>query len=433
MTDPAFLGIDLGTSGCRGIAIDPNGQVLAQSHTGLPSPVRQQASIEQDPQHWWQAVERIIGDILTQLADIPLVSIAVDGTSGTLLLVDEHGQPLTTGLMYNDARAITEAERITANAPNNTAASGPSSALAKLLWLQQHGPIQQARYALHQADWIANRLCGEFGLSDINNCMKLGYDAQQDCWPPWLDAVRVERNLLPRVLAPGTVMGQLTPELAQQFGVQHRIDIVAGTTDSTAAIYASGANKPGHAITSLGSTLVTKVISKTPIFDAEHGVYSQPFGRFWLVGGASNSGGNVLLKYFSREQLDNMTPQLRPQQPTGLNYYPLSQSGERFPIRDAKYPPRLTPRPKDDIVFFQAILEGMAEIERLAYERLQRLGAPYPERVISLGGGAKNCAWQTIRQNKLSVDVVTATQTEAAYGTALLASGQDDQNPHWRE
>ncbi|MDH5361243.1 MAG: FGGY-family carbohydrate kinase [Gammaproteobacteria bacterium] len=417
----AALGIDLGTSGCRGIAIAADGSILAHTHTELPPPLRRQAQVEQNPQLWWQAVDHIIRQILIQLGDIPLTSIAIDGTSGTLLLCDTDGQPLTPGLMYNDARATAEAERISACAPTDTAASGASSALAKLLWLQQHGPITEAHFALHQADWVANRLGGEFGLSDTNNCMKLGYDALAAEWPAWLDQLAIPRELLPRALPPGSLMGQLTPQLAAHYDIDHTVAIVAGTTDSTAAIYASGAAEPGDAITSLGSTLVTKVICETPIYDPKHGVYSQPFGRYWLVGGASNSGGNVLLNYFSREQLAQMTPLLQPGEATGLDYYPLCEPGERFPINDPDYPPRLSPRPDSDMLFFQAILEGIAEIEKQAYLLLEALGAPYPQRVYTLGGGASNAAWRQIRQHKLSVEVITATQTEAAYGSALLA------------
>ncbi|MDH5184977.1 MAG: FGGY-family carbohydrate kinase, partial [Gammaproteobacteria bacterium] len=115
------------------------------------------------------------------------------------------------------------------------------------------------------------------------------------------------------------------------------------------------------------------------------------------------------------------------------DYYPLSVSGERFPVKDADYPPRLSPRPDSDIVFFQAILEGIADIERQAYRLLQRLGAPYPKRIISLGGGARNTAWTTIRENKLSANVVTAKQTEAAYGAALLACRQQAHNDQRRK
>ena len=104
-----------------------------------------------------------------------------------------------------------------------------------------------------------------------------------------------------------------------------------------------------------------------------------------------------------------------------LNYYPLSSPGERFPIQDANYQPRLSPRPKQDIRFFQALLEGMADIEKLAYQRLLELGAPYPKLVKSIGGGSYNAAWSYIREQKLGIPVLLADQEQAAAGSALLA------------
>jgi D-ribulokinase len=81
--------------------------------------------------------------------------ISVDGTSGTLLLIDAAGRPCTPGLMYNDARATTEAARIAAIAPAESGAHGTSSALAKLLHLLGRAEARSARFAIHQADWIA--------------------------------------------------------------------------------------------------------------------------------------------------------------------------------------------------------------------------------------------------------------------------------------
>ena len=139
------------------------------------------------------------------------------------------------------------------------------------------------------------------------------------------------------------------------------------------------------------------------------------------MGGGSNSGGAVLLHHFSKAQLAAMTPKLKPEQPTGLDYYPLIKPGERFPTSDASLPPRLKPRPADDVVFFQAMLEGMARIEQQGYKLLAELGAPYPSSIRSAGGGANNLAWRHISQHLLNVPFVQAIQQEAAYGTALLA------------
>lgn len=423
MDNPLFLGIDLGTSGCRGMVIDDRGQVLAEAYSDLPPPQRDEARVEQDPELWWQAMETVFKRLGQQVELHDIQSLAIDGTSGTLLVTDAAGNPLTTGLMYNDARAVEQSMHIDTVVPAQTAARGASSALAKLLWLQDHGLPINAAHALHQADWLANRLCGSFGLSDVNNCLKLGYDAQAQAWPSWMDELGVERHLLPRVLKPGEELGRVNEEMAIHFGLAPDTRVVAGTTDSTAAILASGATQPGEAVTSLGSTLVPKVICDKPIFDIAHGVYSQPFGRYWLVGGGSNSGGNVLLQYFSREELEAMVPQLQPAEPTGLDYYPLPSPGERFPVNDPELKPRLIPRPKDDVRFFQAMLEGMTRIERQAYDLLRDLGAPYPEKVYSLGGGAANPAWTQMRSETLGVQVLRSERDQAAYGTARLAAG----------
>jgi sugar (pentulose or hexulose) kinase len=207
----------------------------------------------------------------------------------------------------------------------------------------------------------------------------------------------------------------------RRFGLSPDTAVIAGTSDSTAAIIATGASQSGDAITSLGSTLVTKVVSERPIFAPEYGVYSQPYGKLWLVGGGSNTGGTVLRHYFTPEQIAELTPQLDPDHLTGLDYYPLLAPGERFPVNDPQFKPRLEPRPADERLFLQGILEGIARIEAQAYARLAELGAPAPRSVSSVGGGAANVAWRKIRERMIGVPVVEAEQGEAAYGAALLA------------
>ncbi|MGH6928662.1 MAG: FGGY-family carbohydrate kinase, partial [Dongiaceae bacterium] len=150
-------------------------------------------------------------------------------------------------------------------------------------------------------------------------------------------------------------------------------------------------------------------------------IYSHRLGDRWLAGGASNSGGAALLAHFTAEQMTTLMPRVSPDCPTGLDYYPLPSPGERFPIADPALQPRVSPRPPDDAVFFQGLLEGIAAIEARGYERLAALGASPLKRVITIGGGARNDAWTEIRARRLGVPVSVAEQTEAAFGTALLA------------
>ncbi len=415
-----YIGIDAGTSACRACAIDNETNLLAETRTALPAPLHTAEGIEQDPSLWWSAVVATLDNLFTEIDSRQVHRMLVDGTSSTLLLCTPDGQPLTAGLMYNDTRAKAAAADIRLQAPSDSAAQGPGSSLAKLLYLRDS--IDTGHYfARHQADWLTGKLCGDYRFSDINNVLKLGYDVRQARWPDWFEKLGIEPRTLPEVRPPGKPVGTLDKKLASRWHCPPDVEVTAGTTDSTAGFVAAEAVHTGNAVTALGSTLVVKVLSDTPVFSASHGVYSHALGGRWLVGGASNAGGAVLRKLFSDPEIEQLTRQVNPMQLTGLDYYPLNQPGERFPVQDPDLQPRLTPRPDSDVVFFQGILESLARIEQHGYRLLESLGAPYPDKVITVGGGARNTAWQTIRSHMLGIPVTTAKQQEAAYGAALLA------------
>jgi len=418
-----YLGIDLGTSSCRVVAVDHKGNQVGQVETPVPLPIKNDNQITQDPLLWWKAVTSGLAQLLKQVDAGRVSGMAVDGTSGTLLLTDAKGSPVTPALMYNDARAVAESEQIIALAGRAGGALGASSALAKLLWLQNQGLTAKAAHALHQADWVAGMLTGRFGVSDHNNCLKLGYDAESQSWPKWMSGIGLKKGLLPEVLRPGTEIGKISAEVAKNLGLRPETRVMAGTTDGVASFLAAGAATPGHAVTALGSTLVLKLLSDKPVFDAQHGIYSHRLGNTWLVGGASNSGGAVLLQYFKLEQIREMTKQLDPENLTGLEYYPLPGVGERFPVNDPNMMPILEPLPGDSVTFFQGILEGIAGIEAHGYQLLHKLGAPQVTEIRTTGGGAQNPAWTRIRERIIGVPLKPARSQMAAYGTALLAAG----------
>ena len=301
-----------------------------------------------------------------------------------------------------------------------------------MLWLfQQTENKQNIIYALNQTDWLSGRLMENFGHSDPNNALKMGYDAYQNDWPLWLkDLLKqqsVPTNILPKVYLPSEIIGRISPQWAEEFGFSPELAVCAGTTDSTAAILATGIQNTGEAVTSLGSTLVMKIIADNPVFNSRYGVYSQPYGDRWLVGGSSSSGGAVLKSLFCPGEISDYSERLLEKIQQGkfkfsnLNYYPLLMPREHFPVQDPQLQPVLIPRPADDLDFFQAILEGMADLKARAYALLLELGAPYPKLVYSIGGGAYNRAWQYIREQKIGVPVQLALQQEAAAGAALLA------------
>ncbi|ODB94705.1 carbohydrate kinase [Candidatus Thiodiazotropha endoloripes] len=415
------IGIDLGTSGCRVIAIDERADVVSTLTRPLPDSVSSaKGEQQQNPQDWWQAVTGLLQETVAKIGNKPVDAIAVDGTSSTLLLTDHQGTPLTPALMYNDSRSRDSLELLKQIAPEGSPVLSASSSLAKLLHLSRKLQTEHY-YALHQADWIVGRLTGNYRISDENNALKMGYDPISRQWPEWVNSHDIDTNCLPQVHPCSTSVAKLSKEAAQATSLKSGITVVAGTTDSNAACLATGANEIGDAVTSLGSTLVLKILSDKPIFDSRYGIYSHRLGDRWLVGGASNSGGAVLRHYFRPNELPGLTAAMQLDRLTGLNYYPLVSAGERFPINDPDLAPRLSPRPESDSIFFQAILEGIAKIEQQGYQRLQELGAPSPKRVFSIGGGAVNEPWRQMREQRLEVPVLSAVQQEAAYGAALLA------------
>jgi len=417
------VGVDLGTSGCRAIAVDSDDRsIVAQARVSLPASQKTPEGVsEQNPADWWQGVRQVLHELTGDLKGHRIDAIAVDGTSATLLLTDADGDPLTAALMYDDTRAQDLLPRIAAAAPEESPVHSAGSSLAKLLHLIDHFALPIGYRVVHQADWITGRLLGRYDFSDENNALKLGYDPIHRRWPQWMEALGIDMETLPEVVPAGRRLGVISSAAAKATGLSEGTKVIAGTTDSTAAFLATGAQQPGDAVTSLGSTLVLKILSEIPIADTSRGVYSHRLGDRWLVGGASNSGGAVLARFFDDEAMTRLSKALTPDHPTDLDYYPLLKPGERFPINDPNYPPRLTPRPEDDRLFFQALLEGIARIEQQGYALLQELGAPAPRRILTTGGGARNEPWRRIRERLLGVPVSAASQQEAAYGAALLA------------
>jgi sugar (pentulose or hexulose) kinase len=411
------IGIDIGTSGLRAMAVDGTGRVSGEAKVALPPPQVEGARVSQEPALWREATLAAIDGLSGQVTLRDVAAVAVDGTSGTMVAIDAAGHPLAPGLLYNDAAAVDAAKRVAAVAPPESGAHGVTSGLAKALDLAALGPAR----IVHQADWAAGQLSGRFDVSDENNALKTGYDPVARRWPGWIAALGLDVALLPEVVEPGTAVARVRPDMAERLGLSEECLVVAGTTDGCASFLATGADRPGDAVTALGTTLTVKLLSDKPIFSPRHGVYSHRLGQRWLAGGASNTGGAALLCFFSPGEMAALEPRLDPDHPTGLDYYPLPKPGERFPVADPALPSRTEPRPPDDARFFQGLLEGISAVEAEGYRLLDALGGPALARVFTVGGGARNVAWTAIRRARLGVEVLPAATDEAAYGTARLA------------
>lgn len=423
-----YLGVDFGTSGARAIVINHDRQIEYE----IKYPFASDQTTDENLAIVWQTV------LFDLIKKIPLQirqnikSIALDGTSATVLLCDRTGQVISQPILYNDNRGEIYLEKLRAIAPADSPVLSASSSLAKLLWLTSNiGQAGASYYFMHQADWLAYNLHGQLGISDLHNTLKLGYDVANDQYPNWLTQLisNIENtsniNLqLPTVLQPGQVIGKITKAIAQKLNLSADCSLCAGTTDSIAAFLASGASLPGEAVTSLGSTLVIKLLSEYPVNAPEYGIYSHRLGNYWLVGGASNTGGAVLRQYFTDSELVTLSQQIDPSIISNLDYYPLVKPGDRFPINDPQLLPRINPRPASSVEFLHGLLTGIAKIEARGYQLLQELGATPVQKIYTAGGGAENHIWSAIRQYYLQVNMAESLHQQAAFGVALLARGR---------
>lgn len=414
------IGIDCGTSGIRAVALNASQQILAESNSALT---------EQTPEHWWQTTLSVLDQLFAQLAQqVELatheIAICVDATSSSLFLVANNGVPLTPVQMYYDSRPEMAAD-ILSQLSANSGAQGAQSSLVKVLTLARSLTEQSVVadwLVCHQADWLIYQLSGRLGISDENNCLKLGYDPVQQCWENSTLELIGEAHL-PKVVPPATHIGTLKTSLCQRWQLTHSTQIASGTTDSIAAFLATGAHQIGDAVVSLGSTLAFKMLTHRPYFDAERGIYSHRLWQQWLVGGASNAGGACLLELFELEQLKQLS-QARLIQPSPMpNYYPLPKQriGERFPIKDSAMRAQPLPVGASNEQLFSILVHGLVSIEQQAWQMLSNACQQPIGRLYACGGGNKNPAWAGLRKSALSLPHTQPISEQAAVGTAMLA------------
>jgi len=427
------LGIDVGTQGARVLAVTPEGLVAGSAQAGFPG-VEQSLPpgwFEQDPRGWWSAVAGCLRRVMEELpAGTRVAGISVDSTSGTVLPVDGAGEPLLPALMYNDQRSEGLASQVQVAAKTHQErfgfVFGSSYALPKILWIKGERPdiYARTRRFLHAADFIAGRLTGGYEFSDTSNVLKTGYDLLDLAWP-----VFIERDLglpldrLPKVLLPGAQVGQVWRGAVEETGLAEGTPVLAGATDGVAAQLASGAAAPGDWNSTLGTTLVLKGVSRELKPDHLGRVYSHrhPQG-WWMPGGASNTGADWIQRDFPGADLDDLNQKAAGYIPTGRVRYPLLKRGERFPFVCPEAQGFTLGESLNPLENFAAGLEGVALLERLAYEMLAAIGLEVGERVYITGGGAKSRLWSQIRASALGKVLVQPQVAETAFGAAVIAA-----------
>ena len=431
MSNHYFIGFDIGTQGARTVLLDDKGQQIAATEAGFL--LNPQSREEQSADEWWAVCHSLLSDLCREAAGLidlqQVKAVAVTSTSGTIVPIDRDGGPLCPAIMYSDARSEEDAllckTVATREMDHGYTAFTSSSGLPKMHWFLRRYPEQKQRLHqfIHASDFITGRLCGRYDVTDFTNAMKSGYDLHRQEWPYYLfHALGMRREWLQEVRPSGQPLAPLLPALCEKWGLPLTTMVTTGMTDGCASQVAAGAVAPGQWNSTIGTTLVIKGVTEKELVDPAGIIYNHrhPSG-YWMPGGASNTGADWVSRLFAADDLRQLNEAAALLIPTDQLAWPLIQTGERFPFRapaaNGFWPGHVT-RPE----LFAACMEGVAFIERFAYDRIRALSGEKIDAVFSAGGASRSDTWLRIRASVLQLPVMKMKNVSGAAGSAILAA-----------
>src|SRR3954447_3619272 len=417
-------GLDIGTSGVKGLALDEHGAVLARAEVGYPLSTPHPGWAEQDPEDWWRATQQVLG-ALREKAGEP-AGIGLSGQMHGLVVLDGADRVLRPAMLWNDQRTAAECDEIEStlgferliSPTGNRALTGFTA--PKLLWLRHHEPDVHGRIAhvLLPKDYVRLRLTGEHAIDVADASGTLWLDVGARRWSEQvLDALEVDRAWLPRGLA--------SPE-GSRTTREGGIPVAAGAGDQAAGALGVGVVRPGEALSVvLGTSGV--------VFSADERFSPDPEGRkhafCHAVPDAWHSMGVMLsaagsLRWLrdvaaGGEDFGALVSDAERWEPgaEGLTFLPYL-AGERTPHADPDARGSFTGLSlrHDRGALARAVLEGVAYGLR---DSLDLVGTAAVGRVA--GGGARSDLWLRIGAAVLELPLErTAADEGAAFGAALL-------------
>jgi len=405
----ALVGLDVGTSGVKGVAIDADGRVLATATADYPLSRPQPGWSEQEPEDWWRAAE----DCLARLPEGP---VGFSGQMHGLVVLGADGSVLRPAILWNDQRTAVEAAEIEERVglarlielTGNRALTGFTA--PKLLWLRRHEPelYAQIRHILLPKDYVRYRLTGELAIDAADASGTVLFDVRRRVWSE-------------EVCAALDIPLEWLPE-------SHESTEIAGAGDQAAAALGVGIARPGPVSVVLGTSGV--VFAALPAYthdpQARLHVFCHAVPNTWHAMGVmlSAAGSAAWLRGVLGAGLAELDAEAEGWEPgtEGLLFAPYL-AGERTPHPDPDARGAFTglSARHDRGALWRAMLEGVAFGLRDSLELLRELGAR-PESGRISGGGARSELWLRIVASVLGLPLeLTESEEGSAFGAALLA------------
>lgn len=448
-----YLGIDIGTSGTKSLAINGDGMILASSTATYPLWNPQPGWSEQNPEDWWQATISTVRKVMKsgKIKPKDVKGIGLSGQMHGSVFLDRDGQVIRPALLWNDQRTAEECVEIETAAGGRKKLIGMTANPAltgftapKILWLRKHEPenFDRCVQILLPKDYIRFCLTGEFAteVSDASGTLLL--DVKNRKWSKkLLNILDIEPELLPRVHESEEVTGKLTHSVAALLGLQEGTPVVGGAGDQAAGAIGNGIVKRGVISATMGTSGV--------VFAHADEVQIDPAGRVhtfchavrgkWHVMGVVLSAGGSLQWYRNQlAQLETAAAKKQKVEPYELltaqaaDAPPGSEGLLFLPYLTGERTPHADPLARGAWVglslrhtrahLVRSILEGATFAMRDSLEIIRELNIPVKEIRLS-GGGARSPLWRQMQADIYGNKCVTINASEGpAYGVALLAA-----------
>ncbi|MBC7329064.1 hypothetical protein H5T88_01755 [bacterium] len=423
----SFLGIDVGTSSCKGILVDEKGRIIAQSQAYY-SLIFNEFGIEQSPSELWEGVKKTIGKIIKG-ADVEIRSVGITSQGITFIPVDKKGNPLANAISWLDTRAAEELEEILSFFSEKEIFSLTGKrveayyVLPKLLWLRRHNReiYEKADKFLLVADFVIKKLTGETSTDHTLAGGTLLYDVARNNWASGImEKFSISPSKLPPLVWAGNTVGIVQNE---ETGVKKGTPVVIAGQDQKCAAFSSGL-RDGIATLSLGTASAITTLAYYPLLDDDMRIPLFPYfspGLWVLEGVVSTAGASY---DWGRKAIGGKIKRLPPierihQAPFFLPHL----SGASSPIwrKEARGSFRNLSLSTTAEEMLFSILEGVCFEIRRNVEVMEELRGEL-NAFIAFGGGAKEEIWRKILTNVLGKEVYFPDIRETtAYGAALLA------------
>jgi xylulokinase len=449
----AFLGIDIGTSGTKTLAIDEQGKILASATDTYPCQVPKPLWSEQDPDDWWRATVNTVRAVVkkAKLKPTDVKAIGLSGQMHGSVFLDKNNRVIRPAILWNDQRTAAECEEIERRAGGrakliklvaNPALTGFTT--PKILWLRNHEPknFDALRKVLLPKDEIRRRLTGEFAteVSDASGMLLLDV-AKRNWSKPLLSKLELDPDLLAPCYESEQVTGTLTRKVADLLGLSTDCKVVGGAGDCAAGAVGNGIVNSGVLSTSIGTSGVMFVHSDTVKIDPLGRIHTfchAVHGRWHMMGVNLSAGGS--LQWFRDALCQDAIAQAKKAKidpyeilckeadavaagSQGLFFLPYL-SGERTPHADPDargcFVGLTLAHKRGHLV--RSILEGVTYSMRDSLEIIRGLDVPVKQ-IRASGGGSRSPLWRQIQADVFGSKVVTINSEEGpGYGVALLAA-----------